>query len=145
MGDWTCGSTHSQTLRTAPVIGVRADVGGNHWIAGCGINCCSCNWCMCTFFVNVDSVYVTVVIEFVSFTRFMELLSDEFLLHAVHSFLGIIIHFDFLHVILFSHLLLCRNVFLKSRFFCLYTKLFFCMLTPFSYRAWFFFYTEEEL
>ena len=49
---------------------------------------------MCTFFVTVDSVYVN-VIEFVSFTRFMELLVDEFLLHAVHSFLGIIIHFYF--------------------------------------------------
>jgi hypothetical protein len=71
---------------------------------------------MCTFFVNVDSVYVTVIIEFVSFTRFMELLAEEFLLHAVHSFLGIIINFYF-YMLFVSPIYSFAEMFLRSRIF----------------------------
>jgi len=72
---------------------------------------------MCTFFVNVDSVYVTVVIQLVSFTRCMELLADEFLLHAVHIFLGIIILFCVCYVV-FPFTPLPRCVFKVPIFVC---------------------------
>jgi hypothetical protein len=90
-------------------------------------------WILCT----------SLVIELVSFTRCMELLADEFLLHAVHIFLGIIILFLFLYVV-FPFTPLPKCVF-KVPYFCLYTKLFFCMLTPFPYLAGVLFYAVEQL